>query len=148
MAPKQILPKDMLAQRLPALLVSPNHTKSSALSGTKFVGPLDHWDTFQEDVFNVIKTAGWSRKVIGWGPRTGAVSDDKMPVGDEKSVLGRFQQSVGIVMAEVFKAQKTGMTLNDFQCTGRADPVHKTTPDIAMMHKNYVLKAVGEMKVP
>lgn len=145
----QLHAQDVIREALPPLLVSQHHTTSSALTNKTFIGPLREWTTFLRDVQSFHKSQRWSRKIVGHELVSRDVHRERVYVGDEHGLQGRFQQSVGQVVGSALEAQSTQIVFGDFKAAG----VHyNLVPDFALISTDpsdtHKLKAIGELKVP
>lgn len=122
---------------------------SSALHPIYFVGPLAQWQDFVRAVKNFDASQVWSRIVIDHELVSRDLHREKVSLGDEHGLQGRFQQSVGQIVEAALEAQSIDISLGDFKASGVA---YDKVPDVALIVKNpFVhprLKAVGELKTP
>ncbi|KAJ5966701.1 hypothetical protein N7501_002949 [Penicillium viridicatum] len=72
---------------------------SSALHPIYFAGPLGTWGNFVRDVQNFDASQVWSRVVIDHELVSRDLDREKV-FGDEHGLQGRFQQSVGQIVAQ------------------------------------------------
>lgn len=145
----QLRSRDVVRDALPPLRISPDHTTSSALHPISFVGPLREWQNFIRDVENFDTNQRWSRIVINHELVSRDLNREKVWLGDEYGLQGRFQQSVGQTVGASLEAQAIGISFGDFKASGVA---YDKVPDCALIATNSPvlprLKAVGELKVP
>ncbi|KAJ5196319.1 hypothetical protein N7449_006798 [Penicillium cf. viridicatum] len=141
--------RDTVSAALPRLLLGPNHTHSSALHKVRFVGPMREWEGFFDEVLSTIAAQKWSNKVVAYTLLARDLQEEKVPVGDENGLQGRFQQSMGQVVGAALGAQSINIGFGDFKAAGAA---YDLVPDSAMLMNSSTgsldLKAVGELKVP
>jgi hypothetical protein len=71
---------------------------------------------------------------------------EQVAVGDEISVVGRFQQHVGQVMSAVY--QSLGMDIRMGDCKISILPQDTKVPDIVLVGPDASVRAVGEAKTP
>lgn len=144
---KQIFARETVNKALPPLLKTDSHTTASALHPLIYNGELNHWPNFCQDVRATIDNEQWSKRVIGYALNSRDLDDNKVFVGDETGVQGRFQQAIGQTLGKVFEAQRLDIQFADFKCLpslGNNDMV----PDCVMKTSRNELKVVGELKVP
>jgi hypothetical protein len=145
----QLRSRDVVRDALPPLCVSQHHTTSSALHPISFVGPLRKWQDFIRDVKSFGESQRWSRIVIDHELVSRDLNREKVWLGDEHGLQGRFQQSVGQTVGATLEAQSIDISFGDFKASGVA---YDKVPDCALIATNpFVLprlKAIGELKVP
>ncbi|KAJ5531802.1 hypothetical protein N7527_005195 [Penicillium freii] len=128
----QLSARDVVHNALPQLHVSENHTKSSAWHPIYFVGPLAPWGNFVRDVQNFDASQVWSRVVIDHELVSRDLHREKVWLGDEHGLQGRFQQSVGQIVGAALEAQSINITFGDFKASGVA---YDKVPDVALLAK-------------
>lgn len=69
-----------------------------------FVGLLLPWTGFITAVKNAHNTHQWSNRVIQRSAQASDLANEKVFVGDEAGVYGRFQQAAGQILGTVFEA--------------------------------------------
>ncbi|RFU35299.1 hypothetical protein B7463_g1042, partial [Scytalidium lignicola] len=143
--------KDLVQQPLPHLLVGPSSTENSSIRDINFIGPLEVWDNFKEDVMASFNENQWNkhRSTLSHRP-VGEIKPlntafEHVHVGDEHGVQGRFQQNIGQIMTAVFKSQEIGLSFGDFKCTANN---YTKIPDAVGIDEQGALQFVGEIKVP
>ncbi|KXG47529.1 uncharacterized protein PGRI_013990 [Penicillium griseofulvum] len=95
---------DTVSAALPQLLQGPHQTRSSALQKVRFVGPMREWEGFFDEVLFKIAAQKWSKKVVAYTLSKRDLQEEKVFVGDENGLRGRFQQSVGQVVGAALEA--------------------------------------------
>lgn len=100
----QLSARDVVHNALPPLHISQHHTKSSALHPIYFIGPLAKWQDFVRDVKNFDASQAWSRIVIDHDLVSRDLHREKVWLGDEHGLQGRFQQSVGQIVGAALEA--------------------------------------------
>lgn len=136
----------MVRQRLPDLRVGPDTTKSSALHSLRFVGALEAWPDFEEQVWTAYRSHRWRHRVLAHYTRGNPITyltREYVAVGDEHGVQGRFGQHVGQVMSAILESQGMDLVFGDFKCT---TDDYKGVPDVACFDSAGSSKIVGELK--
>lgn len=149
---KIVKAKEIIKQPLSALLDPPSHTKTSAIHPTSYRGPLMLWEDFEADARANFHSTEWSRATIcfaaaGTPGVCNAAENEQIYCGAETTIEGRIQSSVGAVMSAVFRAQGVNLMLGDYAATKDA-LTGKEAPDMMVMTRNGLGRAIGEVKVP
>ncbi|CAG7940734.1 unnamed protein product [Penicillium salamii] len=142
---KNIRARETLRQALPPLRKTGFHTTSNAVHSLFYRGELHQWRNFCEDTRATVDSQQWSNKIIGCNLKTRNLEENKVYVGDESGLQGRFQQAIGQTLGKVFEAQDLDIQFADFKCLPRQG---KKVPDCVMRTSTDELKAVGDLKVP
>lgn len=95
------------------LVMTSHHITSLALRNHYFVGKQEHWVKFERNtcmIYDIVNC--WRRygKVLGYEakkPTAPQITNDKVKVGCEVTVQGRFQQNVGQVMTTISRPPKS-----------------------------------------
>ncbi|OJJ59187.1 hypothetical protein ASPSYDRAFT_132732 [Aspergillus sydowii CBS 593.65] len=144
--------KAMIKEPLPALLEPPSHTKTSAIHPTSYRGPLLLWDSFESEARNNLNSTQWSKATICFaaagtpGP-CNAAENEQIYCGAEGSIEGRIQSNIGAVMSAVCRAQGVNLVFGDYAATKDA-VTGKEAPDLLIMTRDGLGRAIGEGKVP
>lgn len=142
---KQIRVREAVKEALPRLLTTGFHTNSSALHRLVYRGELHHWPDFCQDVRTAMNGQQWSNRVIKLNLDSRDIDQNKVFVGDEAGVQGRFQEAIGQTLGKVFEAQGLDIQFADFKCLPN---LGNKTPDCIMKTSTNQLKLVGELKAP
>ncbi|KGO51516.1 hypothetical protein PEX2_010570 [Penicillium expansum] len=142
---KQIRVRETVNEALPPLLKTDFHTNANAVHRLIYNGELNYWPNFCQDVRATMDNQHWSNRVIGYTLNTHDLDDNKVFVGDETGVQGRFQQAIGQRLGKVFEAQRLDIQFADFKCLPN---LGNKVPDCVMKTSRNELKLVGELKVP
>ncbi|CAG7967798.1 unnamed protein product [Penicillium salamii] len=142
---KQIRVREAVKEALPLLLTTGFHTISSALHPLVFKGEVDYWPDFCQEVRAAMNGHRWSNSVIKYTLATRDLDQNKVFVGDEAGVQGRFQEAIGQTLGKVFEAQGLDIQFADFKCLPN---LGNRVPDFIMKTSTNELKLVGELKVP
>lgn len=134
---------------LPPLRKNDNHTTSSALHDVEFTGPMREWTDFITEVLTTDQANKWTLTIVDCELSSRDIHKEKVFVGDENGLQGRFQQSVGQVVGAALEAEFINISFGDFKTAG---VVYRGTPDCIMVLDENTpileIKAVGELKVP
>ncbi|CAG8211012.1 unnamed protein product [Penicillium salamii] len=139
----------MVEERIPALRVGANRTKSSALHPIKYIGPLHRWNTFEQDVNAGFQQHNWERHkstitILPLEPLgLHNIANEQLAIGDENGLQGRFNHNMGHVMNAVFGSQGLDLEFGDFRASNSS---YRRTPDVAIMNGGRDVQAVGELK--
>lgn len=165
---------DILAQRLPDILVHQNNrTESDALHGIRFKGELGHWQSFQQEVEQFLKTCKFPGQILSYRPEPFSnihLVNEQVRCGDELSVSGRFTQNALHPVAAISSLMALNIVFGDFKICSEAhraqnktgafknpeepssDPSKKKNakiPDYVAVHKaDSRLRFLGEAKTP
>lgn len=139
--------EDLAKQALPELRLGPEKTKTSALHPMYFVGTLEQWPDFEQQVWMVFNDHTWVRRILAHQARgkepLSYLTQDMVAVGDEHGVQGRFNQHVGQVMSGILKSQGMDIIFVDFKCTTED---YAKISDVACLDNTGLLLAMGELK--
>jgi len=142
--------EQIVHQRLPDLARGPSNTTGSALRH-RFVGRLQQWVRFEEDVWNACTMYDWGahREIMSHRPSgipgRSHLSHEHVWCGDEHGVQGRFEQHIGQVMSAIFGSYELNLVFGDFRAS---TSTYTKVPDIACMDLSGELRFIGEMKTP
>jgi hypothetical protein len=134
--------KQATRSSLPSLLVSKQHTESSALHQLYYQGPLHRWSNFLRAVESADNNQRWSQRVIKYIER---LDQEIFELGDEHGLQARFSQSLGSVLGHVFSAQSIDLKFADFKSLGIS---YTGIPDVILKDSSNKLQVVGELKAP
>lgn len=150
MASEEIRARQTLESPLPPLRVGYYHTTSQAIHPLKFTGTLVEWPKFLQSVEDFYKSqprsGGAKPSVHSFGPHN--MERERVCIGDEEGLRGRFQQAVGQSVGAILELKSSEMYFADFKCSGSK---YKNTPDIVVLRYEgnaAQIKVVGELKVP
>lgn len=142
--------KQIVEGPLPQLQVGPFFTKSNAIQQITYTGALVEWSDFLGLVESKHLSQRWERT-----PRTSRHANgphtferERIHIGDEQGLHGRFQQAIGHALGAVLEAKSVDLYFGDFKCSGSKYP---NTPDIVALQNGSdgpKIKLVGELKVP
>ncbi|KAJ5972898.1 uncharacterized protein N7479_002816 [Penicillium vulpinum] len=141
--------KQIVESPLPSLQIRPYHTVSSALQRMSFVGTLIPWSNFLRSVESVHKNQNWARPRTSPytnGPHT--TEPDRVHIGDEHGLQGRFQQAIGQAFGAVLEAKSINLYFADFKSSGSN---YENIPDVVGLQDvggSTNIKLVGELKTP
>ncbi|KAJ5458271.1 hypothetical protein N7475_009659 [Penicillium sp. IBT 31633x] len=141
--------KQIVESPLPSLQIGPYHTVSSALQSVSFEGTLIPWSNFLRSVESVHTNQNWARSrtsPYSNGPHT--TEADRVHIGDEHGLQGRFQQAIGQAFGAVLEAKSINLYFADFKSSGSN---YENIPDVVGLQDvggNTNIKLVGELKTP
>ncbi|CAG8011589.1 unnamed protein product [Penicillium salamii] len=141
---KQIWAREAVKEALLPLPRTGFHTNANALHLVLYKGELHHWPDFRH-VRTAMNGQQWSNRVIKLNLDTRDLDQNKVFVGDEAGVQGRFQEAIGQTLGKVFEAQGLDIQFADFKCLPN---LGNKVPDCTMKTSTNELKLVGELKVP
>lgn len=150
MAHESIRARQIVESPLSSLQIGSHHTTSSAIQKLRFVGTLVEWPDFFQKVENANNQQPWSR-LSRQPPRTfgrHTVEPERVRVGDEHGLQGRFQQAIGHELGEALQFRGTDLYFADFKCSGST---YENIPDVVGLrydHGATEIKLVGELKAP
>lgn len=135
---------------LPSLRIGPHQTTSSAIKPLKFTGTLVPWPNFLSTVENAhISHHGLRRARIPSRNNGAHITEaDRVHIGDERGLQGRFQQAIGHVMGMALEASSINLYFGDFRCLGRRYPHPPDVVGLQDANGLTEIKLVGELKVP
>ncbi|OQE01913.1 hypothetical protein PENSOL_c003G11771 [Penicillium solitum] len=121
-----------------------------AVSRLTFVGTLVPWSNFLRSVENAHTTQNWPKRSrtspYNNGPHTLEV--DKVHIGDEHGLQGRFQQAIGHALGTALESRSIDIYFGDYKCSGST---YQNIPDIVGLQDangTTEIKLVGELKTP
>lgn len=142
-----------LLLKIPAGLVGPSHTNSSALHSVWYTGPLHEWTTFEQDANAEFQQHDLERhnSTITIRPlrphRPHNIANEQLVIGDETGLQGRFNQNVGHVMSAVYGSQGLNLRFGDYKSTNtNASNSYKRVPDMVIMDQVTKVRALGDLK--
>ncbi|KAJ5320569.1 hypothetical protein N7508_000852 [Penicillium antarcticum] len=128
----------ILRRALPPLCIGENHTTSSAINIERYLGDLNSWKDFFDDVKAFEPEHEWSRRVL-------RLAHNSRPTDPELLLL-----AVGAVL----NGQEVEIAFADFKAAEISNiyPGYSYVPDVALISTNtatfYHLKAIGELQTP
>ncbi|KAJ6186145.1 hypothetical protein N7519_007446 [Penicillium mononematosum] len=111
--------KQIVENPFPSLQIGPYHTVSSALQPLSFVGTLVPWSNFLRSVEHTHTNQNWARsRASPYGNGPHSTEADRVHVGDEHGLQGRFQQAIGQTFGAVVEAKAINLYFADFKSSG------------------------------
>lgn len=125
MAHEVIRARQIVESPLPSLRIGSYHTVSSAIQRLRFTGTLVQWPNFLQLVENSHNNEPWSRRSRlsphAFGGHT--VEPERVHIGDEDGLRGRFQQAIGHSLGVALELRGTDIYFAD----SSAQEVHTNT---------------------
>lgn len=111
-----------------SLQIGPHYTNSNAIRRLAFIGTLVPWSDFLRTVEHAHTTQHWPRRSKTSPYRNGphTVDVDKVYVGDEHSLQGRFQQAIGHYLGTALEIRAINIYFGDYKCSGST---YRNIPD-------------------
>lgn len=142
--------RQIVESPLPSLQIGPHHTDSNAIQRLAFLGTLVPWSNFLRSVENAHTTQHLPRRSrassYNNGPHT--VEVDKVHIGDEHGLQGRFQQAIGHALGTALETCSIDIYFGDYKCSGST---YENIPDVVGLQDTNgttEIKLVGELKTP
>lgn len=142
--------KQIIEGPLPLLQAGPYHTESIAIQRISYSGALVPWSNFLRSVESTHLSQKWARcsktPSHANGPHT--LEPDRIHIGDEHGLQGRFQQAIGHALGAALEAKSVNLYFGDFKCSGSD---YHNIPDVVALQDgsgSTSIKLIGELKVP